>query len=51
MSEETYRIFKVIFMFMILSLISCDKDMYDNMKEDGYQDLGDWDEFNKKSGF
>ena len=27
MSEETYRIFKVIFMFIILSLISCNKDI------------------------
>lgn len=27
------------------------RDLYDNMEEDGYQDLGDWDEFNKKLGF
>lgn len=27
------------------------RDLYDNMKEDGYQDLGDWDEFNMKLGF
>ena len=39
MSEETYRIFKVIFMFIILSLISCNKDIryvYENEETGNY---------------